>query len=128
MPVTKEGYSLTQIARIGGVEYNTIKARAEMWGLSPPFKFPHFFDLKPKSADKMGFEEARTRDMAARAELNEIELETKRKERIPVEVLNAALAQAFAEIRATIDGSELNQKAKDDICEAIKNAPARLRW
>jgi len=123
--------SVLALSHATGFSRDGIDARVKAFGLKAPYRGKDIFDLKPikgGTALQMSYEEARARETAAKAELAEIELETKKKERIPVEVLNAALAQAFAEIRATIDGSELNQKAKDDICEAIKNAPARLRW
>ena len=77
---------------------------------------------------RKSLDEARRETEVLKAEKLTIELETARKQRIPIETLNTAMGQAFGAIRATIDASALSEKEKHDICDSLVEIPKRLRW
>lgn len=123
--------SVAALSEITGFSRESIKRRQMAFGLPANFEGKMVLDLKPidqDMRDKKSLEEARRDTELLKAEKLTIELETHRKERVPIATLNAAMTQAFAEIRATIDSSALTQKQKDDICDALKEIPTRLRW
>lgn len=115
-----------------GYSRDAVQARIDRFNLVPPYDGRDLFDLKPLNPEREGstmtLEQARTALAITQERKAAIEVETLDKERLPVAVLNQVMGQAFSEIRATIDASALPQKAKDDICDALKDVPKRLRW
>lgn len=72
--------------------------------------------------------EARTLESMAKAEKTQIEIETMRKERIPIEILNAALEKFFGLLKTRIMQGGPSEAWKKEMIESIRDIPKELKW
>lgn len=71
---------------------------------------------------------AECEERESKTRLNVIEEETLQKTRIPIEIVNNTIDDAFAEIRAIIKSSPLPEEAKKLIFDELSDVPKRLKW
>ena len=96
--------------------------------------WPLIFEKAPKAGGTevdgkvVTLNEARTMESLSKTRLNQIEEETKLKQRIPIEVANEAMDAAFGEIKVIIEKSTLPEIEKKQIRDELTSIPERLKW
>jgi len=78
--------------------------------------------------DGVSLEEARKRESLKRVEKMDLEMESLRRERIPLETVTETLSDCFASIRAIIKRSDLTKKAKEETFRDMREVPRKLKW
>ena len=123
--------SIAGLSNATGFSRDAISKRKTLFELDDDFDPRDVLSLKPldsHNANRVSLEEARTRESIAKAEKVEIEVQTLRKERVPVDVVTENLSDLLETIKATIQASELSDKDKDDLFEDLATCPAKLKW
>ena len=72
--------------------------------------------------------EARTRESLAKAEKTELEVQTLRRERIPIDTLNDVNDAFFGLLKTKIMNSQLTELDKRELIDGIREIPTQLKW
>ena len=123
--------SIAGLSNATGFSRDAISKRKTLFELDDDFDPRDVLDLKPldeQNANRVTLEQARTIETQLKSEKLEVELQTLRKERIPMEIFNQVLSDTCAVIKAVIEASDLEDKEKQQIFEELENIPSKLKW
>lgn len=131
--------SVNQLAEMTGKDRRTVKKRLE--GLEPVGKQGRAVLYEVKEAlpliylvgqgpdvEGITLDEARRNESVAKTEKLHLEMESIRKQRIPVEVVNETLEEGLGAMKAVIKRSKLKPEEKEEIFRELREVPRRLKW
>lgn len=131
--------SVNQLAEMTGKDRRTVKKRLE--GLEPVGKQGRAVLYEVKEAlpliyqvgqgpdvEGITLDEARRNESVAKTEKLHLEMESIRKQRIPVEVVNETLEEGLGAMKAVIKRSKLKPAEKEEIFRELREVPRRLKW
>ena len=72
--------------------------------------------------------QARTNESVTKAKLNQIQIESLEKTRIPIEVVNEAMDASLGEVKAIIEKSAIPDEEKKLMRDELSSIPERLKW
>lgn len=135
-------FSINALAEMTGRTNRTVKKRVER--LSPAGKEGRavLYDAKEAleailwpdapggSVDEefITLEEARRNESLAKTEKIKLEMESIRKQRIPLELVTDAIDEAFGAIKAVVKRSKMKAKEKDDCLRELREFWKKLKW
>ena len=132
-------FSINYLAEMTGRTNRTIKAKLD--GMEPSGKegravlyeskeaLARVFDFgKEGNPDEITLEEARRNESVAKTEKLHLEMESIRKQRIPIEIVNETLEEYMGAMKSVVKRSKLTPEEKDELFREAREVPRRLKW
>lgn len=118
--------------RLGGLEpvlnAGTRGITFNAWEALPLIYSADSQGIVSQDGQNISLTEARTRESLSKTRLNQIEIESKERTRIPLHVVEEVMEAALVETKAIIQRSPLPDEAKGQIFEELASIPERLKW
>jgi hypothetical protein len=111
--------------RVGHLQF-TVEGKAHLFDSAQALEAIYAADGPRQQMDALIA--ARTRLALANAQKLQIEIETLRKERIPIEVATAAIEPVLMLTKAKILGSDLTDDEKRALFDQLRSIPRQLGW
>ena len=139
----ERGWNLTRTADLLQKKTDTLKkwvARgcpAEKKGRTWEFEIADVFDWRVQAerpasvqgdGEEITLDEARRNESIAKTEKIHLEMESIRKVRIPIEVMNESLDQCLAAMKAVVKRSKLPPGDKEEVFRELREVPRGLKW